>query len=52
MFPIFSHNPKFNDREGIELEEIPFVQEILAVKYESTLNVLEKARNTILVCAD
>ena len=29
----FSHNPNFKDREGVELEEIPFVQDILAVKY-------------------
>ncbi|CAB3986040.1 IQ domain-containing K-like [Paramuricea clavata] len=28
---LYSHNPNFNDREGIELEEIPFVQEILAI---------------------
>ncbi|XP_028395109.1 IQ domain-containing protein K-like [Dendronephthya gigantea] len=28
---LFSHNPKYNDREGIALEKIPFVQEILAV---------------------
>ena len=28
---LYRHNPNFNDRDGIELEEIPFVQQILAV---------------------